>query len=274
MTTAATMAADRFLGRKVLSSVRLVRWENKVARAIDAALEPHRQHALSTIRTTTASVSHPDPFNLDAWDHSVDSEVRSVIEDVLLDASENSVRFLALSPTLRAKVLGALDVDSQAATFIDRIKSIGPLIADRLRQELNAGLSAGESISKLQERVETAMDVGESRGETIARTEVHGAAMQAGHETAGALDASGTPLRKVWLATLDDRVRDAHADADGQEVGYDEPFNVDGEDLDYPGDPSGSAENVANCRCDVLYDTAEGLSAVADQDEAELEEAG
>jgi hypothetical protein len=33
----------------------------------------------------------------------------------------------------------------------------------------------------------------------------------------------------------------------------DEPFEVDGELLDYPGDPTGSAANVINCRCAVGY---------------------
>jgi len=33
----------------------------------------------------------------------------------------------------------------------------------------------------------------------------------------------------------------------------DQPFIVDGESLDYPGDPSGSAANVINCRCGVSY---------------------
>jgi len=33
----------------------------------------------------------------------------------------------------------------------------------------------------------------------------------------------------------------------------DEPFIIGGESLDYPGDPSGSAANVINCRCSVGY---------------------
>jgi uncharacterized protein with gpF-like domain len=58
--------------------------------------------------------------------------------------------------------------------------------------------------------------------------------------------------KKQFLATQDDRTRDSHAIADGQIVGIDEPFNVGGEELQYPGDPSGSADNLCNCRCTVL----------------------
>jgi hypothetical protein len=36
-------------------------------------------------------------------------------------------------------------------------------------------------------------------------------------------------------------------------VPIDEPFIVSGEELMYPGDPSGSAGNVINCRCAIGY---------------------
>jgi uncharacterized protein with gpF-like domain len=56
-------------------------------------------------------------------------------------------------------------------------------------------------------------------------------------------------MERRWMAALDDRTRDAHGSADGQIVKVDKPFNVGGEELMYPGDPAGSAENVINCRC-------------------------
>ncbi len=58
---------------------------------------------------------------------------------------------------------------------------------------------------------------------------------------------------KQWLTAEDDRVRETHAEADGQIVPIDQPFDVGGEELDYPGDPSGSDEEVCNCRCTVIY---------------------
>lgn len=65
--------------------------------------------------------------------------------------------------------------------------------------------------------------------------------------------------QKMWVAILDDHTREAHAEADGQTVGIDEPFEVDGEQLMYPGDDSmGASEgNLINCRCsaeDVIGD--------------------
>jgi len=57
---------------------------------------------------------------------------------------------------------------------------------------------------------------------------------------------------KEWLSTMDDRVRDAHANANGQVVKINQSFSVGGEQLRYPGDPMGSAGNTISCRCTVL----------------------
>lgn len=60
-------------------------------------------------------------------------------------------------------------------------------------------------------------------------------------------------LKKQWNAILDNKTRPAHVEADAQYMGdpidVEETFVVDGEELQYPRDPSGSAGNVINCRC-------------------------
>lgn len=58
---------------------------------------------------------------------------------------------------------------------------------------------------------------------------------------------------KEWASAEDSRTRPSHAAADGDEVPLDEPFSVGGELLMVPGDPRGSAKNVANCRCSILH---------------------
>lgn len=69
---------------------------------------------------------------------------------------------------------------------------------------------------------------------------------------------------KTWLTAEDDKVREEHVDADGQTVPIDQPFDVCGESLDYPADPSGSDACCCNCRCTVLYsDSLDGETASA-----------
>lgn len=59
----------------------------------------------------------------------------------------------------------------------------------------------------------------------------------------------GGAVLKTWVTVGDDKVREAHMAAEGQEVLESEYFNVGGEDLYYPRDPGGSTGNVINCRC-------------------------
>ncbi len=73
-----------------------------------------------------------------------------------------------------------------------------------------------------------------------------------------AAKASDLSLNKVWLATNDGHTRPDHREADGQMVGMDEPFEVGGEQLMYPGDISlgASAKEIVYCRCTQYYEQA------------------
>lgn len=99
----------------------------------------------------------------------------------------------------------------------------------------------------------------ELRGEMIGRTEATQAvnasqreAFEQVIETAG-LDRS--VITQVWRATQDKRTRETHIEMDGQETGFDEPFqSPSGAMLMFPGDTSlgaGPADTIA-CRCVVI----------------------
>jgi SPP1 gp7 family putative phage head morphogenesis protein len=123
-----------------------------------------------------------------------------------------------------------------------------------IEEGIKKGIEEGESIVQIEKRIEKMIENDFAlsvprRLEYIVRTETLGA-MNFGHICG--YEQSGVVEKKEWLATMDERVRDAHAEADGQIVGMDEPFVVGGEALEYPGDPAGSPENVINCRCTVL----------------------
>jgi len=110
--------------------------------------------------------------------------------------------------------------------------------------------------------MEQAPQVAEYRAKTIARTEVHGASNY------GALQAAkraGVATKKEWLSAQDLRTRSIeagddwdHLTYDGTTVGMDEPFvftsaKGQSDSIMYPGDPSGAAGNVINCRCTVAF---------------------
>lgn len=63
---------------------------------------------------------------------------------------------------------------------------------------------------------------------------------------------------KGWNCMMLDTSRQDHIDMDGIEIPKGDLFNVGGESMEAPGDPSGSAGNVCNCRCS-LYPVLEKL---------------
>jgi hypothetical protein len=91
------------------------------------------------------------------------------------------------------------------------------------------------------------------RGDNIARTETLGSLNEGMDEALRqAVDeglVSAGNVRRVWDATGDDRTREDHIAANGQEVGLDEPFIVGGAAMMHPGDFSAPVEQVINCRC-------------------------
>ena len=61
--------------------------------------------------------------------------------------------------------------------------------------------------------------------------------------------------RKEWLTVGDANVRPSHQAANGQQRGIEEPFELEGSLLQYPGDSSlgAPASEVIGCRCATLY---------------------
>ena len=87
-----------------------------------------------------------------------------------------------------------------------------------------------------------------SNAKRIIRTESVNAGNSATNQSA--IDIFGAQnLKKQWIASLDDRTRNAHAQVNGQVVNMNAKFVVMGEMLAHPGDSAGSAGNVINCRC-------------------------
>lgn len=56
-------------------------------------------------------------------------------------------------------------------------------------------------------------------------------------------------LQKTWICTIDGKTRPSHFASDGARVPLAGMFTVGGAQLAYPGDPTGPAAEVANCRC-------------------------
>ena len=134
---------------------------------------------------------------------------------------------------------------------IDTLKDSAE-IKQALTRELTSAIMQGESIPQIAKRIRGTFESNLTRSVKIARTETTRVENSARQDVAEQASKEGLPMKKKWVSTSDDRTRPAHNAADGQVVDYNEPFIVDGEELMYPGDESGSASNVINCRCTMV----------------------
>ncbi len=111
------------------------------------------------------------------------------------------------------------------------------------------GILQGESMSGIADRLASVTTMSANAAIRNARTAVTGA------ENAGRIDSYkraqslGIRMKQVWMATLDDRTRDSHAEIDGEKVEVGEKFS---NGCRYPGDPQGRPEEVYNCRCTLV----------------------
>jgi len=120
----------------------------------------------------------------------------------------------------------------------------------QLNSSVLQGILNGESMTDIAKRILPITNRNEVSALRNARTMVTGAENQGRVDRFDDLESKGVILNKVWIATSDGRVREWHASMDGQEVGIHDSFvDGNGNELEYPGDPSAPGETVYNCRC-------------------------
>lgn len=135
-----------------------------------------------------------------------------------------------------------------------KIKNIAKTTERDIRSLIVDAFTQGAPESEVIKAGLKARALSSYRADTIARTETHAAAAYASRQTVQNIASNaGLTLEKKWMPTLDERTRPAHMEmANSDYIAMDSQFYVGGEYLEYPGDPSGSPENVINCRCTEL----------------------
>lgn len=124
--------------------------------------------------------------------------------------------------------------------------------------EITDGVNSGQSIREISMRVDavlasTGSERWANRARVIAITETT-RAYGAGTVAAGLEQSrvTGRLLQKSWRTEHDDRVRASHRHLDGVTIPLYQVFNVGGFPMLYPGDVMGPADEVVNCRCDMV----------------------
>ena len=212
-------------------------WQSKVDHATEVMLHSN-ERALSMIRGEQFNV-YSENANYQAFQ--IERDTRGGISFDIYD--EDTVRRLI---TETPELLPPKVINGKR----DRAWNQG-IIANSITQ----GIIQGKSIPEIAKRM--ASDTGYHNMKAMtryARTAMT-AAQNAGRiDTMHRAQNMGLKVKKVWMAAHDNRVRDAHADLDGESVDVDEPFSNSIGEIDYPGDPEADGSNVWNCRCSLGYE--------------------
>jgi Phage Mu protein F like protein len=155
-------------------------------------------------------------------------------------------------------------VGAHASFAIDQ--ELRAIYRDVIEQAATQGLSIPNTASEIVAAVDGTSG---ARATALARTDLIGLANGASQAVATDTFVGRDDVLKVWLATEDDRTRDTHVDANGQEQQLNEYFDVGGYPLMYPGDPDGPDEEVINCRCTQIYSGSPAGNEQAEEEEGE-----
>ena len=161
-------------------------------------------------------------------------------------------------PMDQEAMVRAVQLDSKISDGL--YSGIGENVADlkkRITAEVSRGIAQGSDFHQIAKQIRGHMmgaytkKTGGAlyRSELIARTEGHRIQVQGTMDACYKARDKGADVVKQWDATLDSRTRESHQAVDGEIRELDEKFS---NGLMFPGDPSGGAAEVCNCRCALL----------------------
>ena len=166
-------------------------------------------------------------------------------------------------PLDQEAMVRAVQLDSKISQGLySRLGEDVTLLKKKITAQVSRGISTGMSFQQVAQQLSAYTNIGFNNAVRIARTEGHRIQCQSGMDACYKAKENGADVVKQWDSTLDGRTRASHAAVDGEIRELDKPFS---NKLMFPGDPSGAAAEVVNCRCALLQRARWAL------DETELE---
>lgn len=163
----------------------------------------------------------------------------------MYDISRQGVPVIA--PIDQAAAVKAILTDSKVSNGL--YNALGVDVAKlkkTITQEISRGIASSLPYRDIARNIGNVSGAPLSRAKTIARTEGHRIQQMSTVDAQQAAKAKGADVVKQWDAALDGRTRESHRRVDGEIRELDEKFS---NGLMFPGDPSGGAAEVVNCRC-------------------------
>ena len=153
-------------------------------------------------------------------------------------------------PLDQESMVRAVQLDSKISQGLyTRLGEDVSLLKKKITAQVSRGISTGMSYALVAKQLEGYTNIGFNNAVRIARTEGHRIQTQATMDACYKAKDRGADIVKQWDSTLDARTRDSHAKVDGEIRELGKKFS---NGLMFPGDPSGRASEVVNCRCALL----------------------
>ena len=153
-------------------------------------------------------------------------------------------------PIDQEKVVRAVQVNSKISKGLySRLGEDVDLLKRKITAQISRGVATGMSYSQMAQQLAGYTKNGYNNAVRITRTEGHRIQQKSTMDACYAARERGADVVKQWDATMDANTRESHQMVDGEIRELDEKFS---NGLMYPGDPSGNAAEVINCRCILL----------------------
>ncbi len=269
-------------------------WARQLTDAVNAAGRKQRLSLGSVIRSHGGTWDAPAGtlpaavWSPEAWAAAVNTEVAPVAAKVAAEVFASARRRLPASVTWGASV----PTERLADMVTARALAAGPGIARRVSMaSLTAAMTAqqvADAVANAPERYggithpearQTTADAYASAIDQL-NTLIDRVAGQMGNAAQSVLAETvdrnqADPVLNVWMSALTPTTREDHAMADGQTQRPGDPFDIGGEQLMWPGDPSGSDEQICNCLCwlESVGGAFDDVTGTADEAEGDAEAA-
>lgn len=153
-------------------------------------------------------------------------------------------------PIDQEAMVRAVQLDSKISNGLySRLGEDVAMLKRKISAQVSRGIATGMSFQQVAQQLAATTNIGFNNAVRIARTEGHRIQVQSAMDACHKAKDMGADVVKQWDSTLDSRTRDSHVAVDGEVRELDKPFS---NGLMFPGDPSGGAAEVVNCRCALL----------------------
>lgn len=165
-----------------------------------------------------------------------------------------------VTPIQQENVVRAITTDSKISVpMYTRLGNNIAQLKTAIAAEVTRGIASGTSWHDTAAGISRQGQVSAYNAMRIARTEGHRIACEAQMDGCRDARGAGADVVKQWSAAHDERTREHHRQLDGQLRELDEPFEVAGIRVQYPGS-FGRPEEDIHCRCALLQRARWALS--------------